>query len=100
MSLGSSRNHLSYFPYYLVQSTIFISLSTFEDQSVLRDSDPPYTRLIRVLVSRYKRVAFVIEIRDYLLQGLPTSPPSVKKMVSALMHPEHSMHPKRGGHRT
>ena len=25
---------------------------------------------------------------------------SVKKMVSALMHPEHSMHPKCGGHRT
>ena len=35
----------------LVQSTIFISLPTFEGQSVLSDNDPPYTILIRVLVS-------------------------------------------------
>ena len=46
----------------LVQSIIFISLSTFEDQSVLSDNDPPYTILIRVLVSQYKREAVVIKL--------------------------------------
>ena len=34
----------------LILSTIFISLSTFGDQSVLSDNDPPYKILIRVLV--------------------------------------------------
>src|SRR6202000_1713760 len=55
----------------LVQSTIFISLPTFRDQSVLSDNDPPCTILIRILVSNYKREVFAIEPRGYLLQVLP-----------------------------
>ena len=61
----------------LVQSTIFISLSTFKGQSVLRDNDPPYRVLIRVLVSQYKREAVVIRIKGYLLQVLPYESPIV-----------------------
>ena len=61
MSLGSSRNHLSYFPYYYLIYNL-IHLTAFKGQSVLGDKDPPYTVLIRVLVSRYKREVFVIKI--------------------------------------
>src|ERR1700761_3191106 len=74
MSLGSSRNHLSYYllskllSLLLVQSTTFISLPTFRDQSVLSDNDPPCTILIRILVSNYKREVFAIKTRGYLLQ--------------------------------
>ena len=64
----------------LIQSTIFISLSTFEGQGVLRDNDPPYTILVRVLVSRYKREVFVIRIGGYLLQVLPHESPIVTQI--------------------
>ena len=64
----------------LVQSTIFILVSTSEGQSVLRDNDPPYTILIRVLVSQYKREAVVIRIKGYLLQVLPYESPNVTRV--------------------
>ena len=49
--------------------------TTFWDQSVWSDNDPPCTISIRVLVSYYKREVFVIESRGYLLQVSPVRVP-------------------------
>ena len=78
MSLGSSRNHLSYYLLFKLcslLSTIFISSPTFRDPSVLSDNDPPCTILVGVLVSKYKREVFAIKTRGYLLQVLPVRVP-------------------------
>ena len=53
----------------------------FKDQSVFSDNDPPYTVLIRVLVSSYKREVFVIKLRGYLLQVLPVRVPDCNTSV-------------------
>ena len=71
----------------LVQYTIFISLPTFRDQSVISDNDPPSTILIRVLVSLYKREVFAIKLKGYLLQVLPVRVPDCNRFCDPPLDP-------------
>src|ERR1700761_8874457 len=92
MSVGSSRNHLSYYLLFKLcslLSTIFISSPTFRDQGVLSDNDPPCTILVGVLVSRCKREVFAIKTRGYLLQVLPVRVPDCNIWLRHPAAPNH-----------